>query len=43
MIAARTLDYIITDEDSLDDFVEQEIILDLKEILPEQELAAWTP
>lgn len=40
MIAARTLDYIITDEDSLDDFMGQEIILDLKEILPEQELAA---
>lgn len=40
MIAARTLDYIITDEDSLDNFMEQEIILDLKEILPEQELAA---
>lgn len=40
MIAARTLDYIVTDEDSLDDFMGQEIILDLKEILPEQELAA---
>ena len=40
MIAARTLDYIITDEDSLDDFMGQEIILDLNEILPEQELAA---
>ena len=40
MIAARTLDYIITDEDSLDDFMGQEIILDLKEVFSQEELAA---
>ena len=41
MIAARTLDYIITDEDSLDDFMGQEIILDLKEIFSQEELAEF--
>lgn len=40
MIAARSLDYIITDEASLDNFMEQEVILDLKEIFSEEELAA---
>lgn len=39
MIAARTLDYIITDEDSLDDFMGQEIILDLTEVFSQEELA----
>ena len=41
MIAARSLDYIITDEASLDDFEEQEIVLDLRELLPEETLAQW--
>lgn len=34
MIAAESLDYIITDEASLDDFWEQEVILDLRELFP---------
>ena len=41
MIAAKTLDYIITDEASLDDFQEQEIIMDLRELLPAETLAKW--
>ena len=41
MIAAGTLDYIITDLDSLDDFVEQEVVLDLRELLSEEALARW--
>ena len=41
MIAAGTLDYIITDQASVDNFVEQEVVLDLRELLPEQKLAGW--
>ena len=41
MIAAKTLDYIITDEASLDDFEEQEIVMDLGQLLPEEALARW--
>lgn len=41
MIAAESLDYIITDEASLDDFVEQEVVLDLRELLPEDPLSRW--
>ena len=41
MIAARTLDYIITDEASLKYFEEQEITADLRELLPEETLAQW--
>ena len=41
MIAAESLDYIITDEASLDDFQEQEVVLDLRELLPEETLARW--
>ena len=41
MIAAKTLDYIITDEASLDDFQEQEIIMDLRDILPAETLEQW--
>ena len=41
MIAAGTLDYIITDRASVDNFVEQEVVLDLRELLPEQALAGW--
>ena len=41
MIAAESLDYIITDEASLDDFVEQEVVLDLRELLPEDSLSRW--
>ena len=41
MIAAESLDYIITDEASLDDFEEQEVVLDLRELLPEETLARW--
>ncbi|MGM9604554.1 MAG: hypothetical protein ACI3XG_05770, partial [Faecousia sp.] len=41
MIAAQTLDYIITDEASVDSFVEQEVVLDLRELLPEEVLAQW--
>ena len=41
MIAARTLDYIITDEDSLDDFWDQEVVQDLRAILTEEELAEY--
>ena len=41
MIAAESLDYIITDEASLDDFVEQEVVLDLRELLSEAALSRW--
>ena len=41
MIAAESLDYIITDEASVDDFVEQEVVMDLRELLPEEALAGW--
>lgn len=41
MIAAGTLDYIITDLDSMEDFVEQEMVLDLGELLPAESLANW--
>lgn len=41
MISAGTLDYIITDEASLDDFEAQGVVLDLKELLPAQTLAQW--
>ena len=41
MIAAESLDYIITDEASLDDFMEQEVVLDLRELLPEEALSRW--
>ncbi len=41
MIAARTLDYIITDEDTLSHFQEQEIILDLREVFTAQELEKY--
>ena len=41
MVAAESLDYIITDEASLDDFQEQEIVLDLGEILSEEALSKW--
>lgn len=41
MIAARTLDYIITDEASLDDFWEQEVIQDLRAILTDEELSRY--
>lgn len=41
MIAARTLDYIITDESTLEGFWEQEVVLDLREILSEEELAGY--
>lgn len=41
MIAAGTLDYIITDLDSMDDFVEQEVVLDLRELLSAEALARW--
>lgn len=41
MIAAQSLDYIITDEASLDDFLEQEVVMDLREVLPEQSLDRW--
>ncbi len=43
MIAAGSLDYIITDRASLDDFVEQEVVLDLRELLPAEVLADWNP
>ena len=42
-VAARTLDYIITDRASLKEFDEQEIVMDLRELLPEQTLARWNP
>ena len=41
MIAAKSLDYIITDRASLDDFVEQEVVMDLRELLPAETLADW--
>lgn len=41
MIAARSLDYIITDRASLDDFQEQEVILDLRELFPAETLTRW--
>lgn len=41
MIAAESLDYIITDEASLDDFVEQEVVLDLRELLSQEALSRW--
>ena len=41
MIAAESLDYIITDEASLDDFQEQEVVLDLRELLPKETLSRW--
>ena len=41
MIAAESLDYIITDEASLDDFLEQEVVLDLRELLSEEALSRW--
>lgn len=41
MIAAKSLDYIITDRASLDDFREQEVILDLRELFPAEALARW--
>ena len=41
MIAARTLDYIITDEPSLDHFIEQEVVLDLRLALSDEQLAKY--
>ena len=41
MVAAGTLDYVITDEASVGNFVEQEVVLDLRELLPEETLAQW--
>lgn len=41
MIAAKTLDYVITDEASLAHFVEQEVVMDLRQLLPEDALAQW--
>ena len=41
MIAAKTLDYVITDEASLAHFVEQEVVMDLRQLLPENALAQW--
>ena len=41
MVGAQALDYIITDEASLDDFLEQDIVMDLGEFLPEEILAKW--
>lgn len=41
MIAARSLDYMITDEASLSHFMEQEAVLDLKEIFSAEELAQY--
>ena len=41
MIAAKTLDYIITDEASAAHFMEQEVVMDLRQLLPEEVLARW--
>ena len=41
MIAAKTLDYIITDEASAAHFMEQEVVMDLRQLLPEEVLAQW--
>lgn len=41
MIAAKTLDYIITDEASAAHFMEQEVVMDLTQLLPEEALAQW--
>lgn len=41
MIAARTLDYIITDEPSLDHFIEQEVVLDLRLALSDEQLSKY--
>lgn len=41
MIAARTLDYIITDEATLPHFLEQEVVLDLRQVLSEEALSRY--
>ena len=41
MVAAGNLDYVITDVASVDNLVEQEVLLDLRELLPEEALAQW--
>ena len=41
MIAAKTLDYIITDEASAAHFMEQEVVMDLTQLLTEEALAQW--
>lgn len=42
MIAAKTLDYVIADESALNMLDEQEVVLDLREILPAQTLENLT-
>ncbi len=41
MIAARTLDYIVTDEATLAHFMEQEVVLDLRLALSDEQLAQY--
>ena len=41
MLAAKSLDYIITDEATLKYLEEQEIVVDLRQLLPEEILAQW--
>ena len=41
MVAAGNLDYVITDVASVDNLVEQEVLLDLRELLPAETLAKW--
>ena len=41
MVGAGDLDYVITDAASVDHLVEQEVLLDLRELLSEQSLAQW--
>lgn len=41
MLAAKTLDYIITNQASLEAFAEQEVPMDLRELLPQETLSKW--
>lgn len=41
MVAAQTLDYVVTDEASVAHLVEQEVVMDLKTLLPAEILAQW--
>ena len=41
MIAAGTLDYIITDEATLEYFLQQEVVLDLKDVFLEEALSKY--
>lgn len=41
MVAAQTLDYVVTDEASVAHLAEQEVLMDLRTLLPEESLAQW--